>query len=554
MTDTDRRFERLVDSLPVGVLLFADGPRLLYANAAARHLLDADETFETRQAIAPTSDARRPDGSPFPVEEQPLALAFATGHGVRDVVMSVPRGAELRSRLPGQPAGSPKSVGSAATRRWLSVHAAPLSTPDGVVRQVVCTLTDLTSHHDEQERARRKLEAELLQSQKVETVGRLAGGIAHDFNNLLTAILGYARLLQDQIGAESPMRQQVEEIFRAGERAAALTSQLLAFSRKERSSARVRLVEVDDVLRDMERMLIRLIGEDVRLELSLASSPWRTKIDSGQLQQVAMNLVVNAREAMPQGGSLSIRTRYERTPSPQTPQMPPANDGGAIVLEVQDSGIGIDDETQRRLFEPFFTTKGSGTGLGLATVKTLVERGGGSVKVSSKPGEGALFELRFPAHQPAGVDETAPIRALRPSAPARESVLVVEDDSSVRFLVQRTLHDAGYRVTSAANGREALDFLERNSTDIDLILTDVIMPGLSGPQFLERVAALCPSARQLMMSGYTADALRARDSSEMATYSQPLLRKPFTPEALLRAVRGAIEGNASGPIEAPQPS
>jgi signal transduction histidine kinase/CheY-like chemotaxis protein len=545
VSDADRRFERLVDSLPVGVLLFAEGPRLLYANATARHLLEADETFETRQAIAPTLDARRVDGSPFPSEEQPLAVAFATGRGVRDVVMSVPRRVELRSR----PAGSAQGPPAGGGRRWLSVHAAPLSTPDGVVRQVVCTLTDLTGHHDEQERARRKLEAELLQSQKIETVGRLAGGIAHDFNNLLTAILGYARLLQDQIGAESPMRQQVEEIFRAGERAAALTSQLLAFSRKEKSSSnRVRLVEVDDVLRDMERMLIRLIGEDVRLELSLASSPWRTKIDSGQLQQIAMNLVVNAREAMPQGGSLSIRSRYERS------QTPSASDGGSIVLEVQDSGIGIDEETRRRLFEPFFTTKGSGTGLGLATVKTLVERCGGTVQVSSKLGEGALFELRFPAHQPAGVDETAPIRALRPSGPARESVLVVEDDASVRFLVQRTLHDAGYRVTSAANGREALDFIERSSIDVDLVLTDVIMPGLSGPQLLERIAELRPAARQLMMSGYTADALRTRDASDASYYAQPLLRKPFTPEALLRAVRGAIEGNASGPIEAPQPS
>ncbi len=387
---------------------------------------------------------------------------------------------------------------------------------------------------------RRRLESELLQSQKIETVGRLAGGIAHDFNNLLTAILGYARMLQDQIRADSPLRPPVEEIYRAGERAAALTSQLLAFSRKE--VANPRILELDLVLRDMERMLQRLIGEDIRLELALTSAPHRTRIDAGQLQQIILNLVVNAREAMPRGGRLTIRTRREAAG---------ADDAGWIVLLVEDTGIGIDAETQARLFEPFFTTKESGTGLGLATVHSIVRRSGGVVNVRSAPGQGAAFELRFPAQRPATADETAPIRAVRPLATARERVLVVEDDASVRFLVQRTLHDAGYQVVSANNGREAADFLERSSDHFDLVLTDVIMPGLSGPQLLDRVSVLRPKARHLMMSGYTADALRARDAGAAGaarpTARELLLQKPFTPEALLRAVRGAIDRTEGDP-------
>ena len=433
------------------------------------------------------------------------------------------------SALPSAPGGSDTATlrmrHRDGTWHWVELNVtAHLDNPN--IGALVVNFRDITE--------RRRLESELLQSQKIETVGRLAGGIAHDFNNLLTAILGYARMLQDQIRADSPLRQPVEEIYRAGERAAALTSQLLAFSRKE--VAVPRLLEVDVVLRDMARMLQRLIGEDVRLDLTLASSPHRTRIDGGQLQQILLNLVVNAREAMPLGGRLSVGTQHE----PARGQ-----DGGWILLRVEDTGIGMDSATRERLFEPFFTTKESGTGLGLATVHSIVSRSGGTVGVRSAAGEGSTFELRFPAYRPATVDETAPLKAVRPQALARERVLVVEDDASVRFLVQRTLHAAGYRVTSANNGHEAVDYLERSADDFDLVLTDVIMPGLSGPQLLDRVSVLRPKARHLMMSGYTADALRAKEASPTDPIrlraGELLLQKPFTEEALLRAVRGAID-------------
>ncbi|MEM9554423.1 MAG: two-component regulator propeller domain-containing protein [Acidobacteriota bacterium] len=386
----------------------------------------------------------------------------------------------------------------------------------------------------EAERARRSLEERLRQSEKMEAVGRLAGGVAHDFNNLLTSIYGYTELLLAETEPESPQQVDLEEVRRATERATKLTQQLLAFSRRQVIEPVV--LHLDPVVLDLVRMLERLLGEDIDLETRLEADPDLVRVDRNQLEQVLVNLAVNARDSMPRGGRLEIGTRFEPEARGDFDGAP----GPAVVLEVRDSGEGIEGELLEHIFEPFFTTKerGRGTGLGLATVYGIVRQNGGAVDVDSTPGRGTTFRVVLPA----AVGEVAePWSRPRPSVEIGGGeglcVLVVEDERSVRTLLDNLLGRAGYRVTTAADCAEALASLESIEEPLSLLIADLVMPGVNGREVAERVVARRPEARVLFMSGYPAKVLGQRG---ILPAGAEFLPKPFTPQMLFDAVQETL--------------
>jgi PAS domain S-box-containing protein len=384
---------------------------------------------------------------------------------------------------------------------------------------------------------RKRLEEQLRQSQKMEAVGRLAGGVAHDFNNLLTAIQGGADLLLHDMDEDHAMREDVLEIRKASVRAAGLTRQLLAFSRRQVLQPRV--MDLNTTLRDIERMLRRLIGEDVDVVTDLAPSLGAVRADPGQMEQVLMNLAVNARDAMPWGGTIVISTRNVFLSESEARGRQFSIPAGRYVsVSVSDSGVGIAPEHLPHIFEPFFTTKepGKGTGLGLSTVYGIVRQSGGYVWAESTPGQGTTVRVYLPVVE-LRVDADG---GAEPGPPAAggETVLIVEDEPAVRRVAQRILSSAGYHVLAAETGDDALAVRERYRGPIDLVLCDVVMPGMGGPELLQRLTADDGAPRVLYMSGYTQDALAHRGPLEAATL---LIEKPFPHDLLLRRVREALE-------------
>ena len=385
---------------------------------------------------------------------------------------------------------------------------------------------------------RKLLEAQLRQAQKMEAVGRLAGGIAHDFNNLLTAILGSADLLLDTLSPDAPEREDLDEIRKAANRAADLTRQLLAFSRQQVLAPQV--LDMNALVANLEKLLRRLIGEDVELRTVLAPDLGAVRADPGQLEQVIVNLAVNSRDAMPQGGQLTIETANVEFDEAYAAEHFPAEPGSYVLLAVTDTGTGMDAQTKSHIFEPFFTTKekGKGTGLGLATVYGIVKQSDGYIWVYSEPGHGTSFMIYLPRVP----DAPGPVRpAFEPSASARgsETVLAVEDDEMVRALIRRMLETRGYTVLLASHGDEALRLLERHPGCIDLLMTDVVMPGMSGRDLADRVAELRPSIKVLYLSGYTDDAIVRHGVLEPGI---AFLQKPFTADRLARRVREVLRG------------
>ena len=384
---------------------------------------------------------------------------------------------------------------------------------------------------------RKLLEAQFRQAQKMEAVGRLAGGIAHDFNNLLTAITGYADLALEDLRKDDPMRQDVEEILRAAHRAAALTRQLLAFSRQQVLAPRV--LNLNDVVQSAEKMLRRLLGEDIELEAVLAPDLGRLKADAGQLEQVIVNLAVNAGDAMPTGGKLTIETADAEMPETRVRELTTVPAGRYVMLAISDSGTGMDEETKARIFEPFFTTKeqGKGTGLGLATVYGIVKQSGGFIWVYSEPGHGTTFKIYLPRVEDAADAPAPPVGPVEVPR-GTETVLVVEDEEAVRALARTALTRKGYHVLEAANGGEALLLCESEPMLIHLLVTDVVMPGLSGADLAQRLALLRPGMKVLFISGYM-DRAAARHGKMQpgAAY----LEKPFTLDALARKVREVLD-------------
>jgi PAS domain S-box-containing protein len=401
--------------------------------------------------------------------------------------------------------------------------------PNGTVDYLSTIARDLTE--------RKRLEQEFRQAQKMEAVGRLAGGVAHDFNNLLTIITGFSEILLNTLRNDHSAHQFVQEIRMAGERAASLTRQLLAFSRKQMLS--LEILDLNSIVGNMEKMLRRLIGEDIRLTTILEPHLHPVKVDVGQMEQVVLNLAVNARDAMPQGGKLTIETANVDLDSTYGYLRPEVPSGPYVLLALADTGCGMTEEVKAHVFEPFFTTKepGKGTGLGLATVYGIVKQSGGFIYVYSEPGQGTTFKIYLPRCVEAGTPRRPGSRSGL-AAGGTETILLVEDQKEVRSLAQQALAMNGYTVLEAGSGGEALRIAKQYQARIDLLVTDVVMPGMSGRELAGHLLGQLPGLKVLFMSGYTDDAVVRHG---ILSADANFLQKPFTPYGLARKVREVLD-------------
>jgi signal transduction histidine kinase len=522
--------------------------KALSADAVGAYFLDARRGLLRPMAgyHVPREWLQRFRDTPFPVSDSAAwSEVWETGKpvwtpdGMRD-----PRWA-TRELLPGFPRHSAlfvptpvrnEIVGGLFVLRW-GAGRAPLPTELRLVEGIAAQV-GLAFERREAEVTRARLEAELRHAQKMDAIGRLASGVAHDFNNILTVILGRSEILRGTLTREHPLYRHADLIQRSAERASTLTQQLLALSRKQVLEPRV--LDLGVVLGGLNKMLRRLIGEHIDLTVAAPAGLGRVKADPGQVQQVILNLVVNARDAMPDGGRLVVEATNVELDDSLARADPDARPGRYVMLSVADSGVGMDKETQAHLFEPFFSTKGpgKGTGLGLATVYGIVKQSGGLVTCESQVGEGTTFRIYLPQ-----VDD--PVDAVggeaEPAVAAQgsETILLVEDDEFLRATASEMLELYGYRVVDARHPGEALLLAERRAEQLDLLLTDVVMPQMNGPELASRVSALRPRIKTLFMSGYADD----------PTFQQAglppgvaLLRKPFSADVLAHKVREVLDG------------
>jgi PAS domain S-box-containing protein len=541
--ESEERFRLMAENVSDG-LCIREGGRLLYANARL------SEIFGGLPAAAEPSErtgtGRSPGASPIlePGFSNPGPPALASGSGLPadlestgDLGLAAPEERERVGSFLSELAANPERpmaiefwiVTADGTRKFVSRR---WSAEVGGRRY--CCTTDLSEH--------RRLEQQYLQAQKMEAVGRLAGGVAHDFNNVLTVIQGCADLAMSGLAANDPLREDLEEILKAAQHAGGLTRQLLAFSRKSIISPQ--MLELNGVVREIERMLRRVVGEDVELRLGLGDSLWLTKADVGHLQQVLTNLAVNARDAMPRGGALSIATSNVTLDAAYAASHPEVAPGDYVMLSVSDTGEGMTPDVQARIFEPFFTTKkaGRGTGLGLATVYGIVKQAGGFVYVYSEVGQGTTFKIYLPR---AGGCLAQPVE--KPAAAAGlpdgrdRLILLVEDEELLRSMACRTLERCGFTVLEAANGGEALLMVRQRTGALDLVVTDVVMPRMNGHTLVQELRTLQPGLKALFMSGYTEDAIVDHG---VLLEGLSFLHKPFTPAQLLDKVRSTLAGPA----------
>jgi two-component system cell cycle sensor histidine kinase/response regulator CckA len=410
-------------------------------------------------------------------------------------------------------------------------HAVPEKDDSGNVTGTRAAFIDITEP--------KRLEKQLIQSQKMEAIGTLAGGIAHDFNNILTTIIGYAQLTLMKVGKDDVLRDEIEEIREAGERAAALTRQLLAFSRKQ--IIQPKILDPNKLLSDIKNMLVRLIGEDIELLIIPESALWKIEIDPGQMEQVIMNLVVNAKDAMPFGGKLTIETANMDLDENYLAEhgIVEKQAGSYVMLAVSDTGSGMDKEVREQIFDPFYTTKekGKGTGLGLSTIYGIIKQNNGLIWVYSEPGKGSTFKIYLPkakGNVNAEEKEQTPVEDLNGS----ETILIVEDEDSLRKLVQNALQQYKYRVLMAENGEDALRISKEHEGTIDLMITDVVMPKMSGKETAERLQPLYPQMKVIYMSGYTDDSIVHHG---VLAPGLNFLEKPFSPEVLVRKARQVLD-------------
>jgi PAS domain S-box-containing protein len=424
----------------------------------------------------------------------------------------------------------------AGVRVWSSVRAGPLIEGDHVVAATLCA-TDVT-HRRESEQQEARLREQLLHAQRLESVGRLAGGVAHDFNNLLTSMLGFIALAREELPKDSPTAELLDRAAESANRGAALTQQLLAFARKK--MVRPELVAFDDVLERMAPMLRRLVGENLEVKLTLAGERGLVRVDLGSLEQVVMNLVVNARDAIRGTGRITLETRDVVLDEAYCREHPETAPGRHVMLAVSDTGAGMAPEVLARVFEPFYTTKpvGEGSGLGLAMCEGIVRQAGGSIAVHSALGAGARFEVYLP--RAAGVARAAEPRgdAARSASGGHETLLLVEDEPTILALARRVLTGLGYEVLTARDGVEALEVAARSQRPIALLITDVVMPNLGGRELAERLTARRPGLRVLYSSGYATDAI---DDARVLGDVVSFLEKPYTLDALAARVRQILD-------------
>jgi two-component system, cell cycle sensor histidine kinase and response regulator CckA len=451
----------------------------------------------------------------------------AVGRSAFDMYKDLPElAAQLRRALAGEAFVGVADLNGANFQTWYS----PTFDADGAVTGVLGVAIDITE--------RRQLEEQLRQAQKLESVGLLAGGIAHDFNNMLTAITGYAELVRDQLPPDDPLRDDVKEITAAAERAALLTYQLLAFSRKQ--ILQPATLSLNEVVSDISRMLHRVIGEDVTIVARMGEGLGMVNADPGQIGQVIMNLAVNARDAMPGGGTLTIETANVEIDQGHARAHDDVRPGPYVLLAISDTGMGMTPDVRARIFEPFFTTKGvgKGTGMGLPSVYGIVKQSGGHIWVDSEVGRGSTFKVYLP--RVAGAVAEGAAAQERPMPRGHETVLLVEDDAMVRALARRALDSYGYTVIEAADGEQALALYEQAAAPIDLLISDVVMPKMSGREIVDQLAARGLRPRVLYMSGYTDDAVVQQGVLEADT---PFLQKPFTMRMLAQKVREVLDAS-----------
>jgi PAS domain S-box-containing protein len=419
--------------------------------------------------------------------------------------------------------------------RWIRVHERPVfdSGTKSRVERIYGAAQDIT--------VQRQLEEQLLQSRKMEAIGQLAGGVAHDFNNLLTVICGYGDLLKKQPGQSAAAREYTDEILEAAKRAAQLTRQLLAFGRRQ--VLQLKTVNLNKVLTDIEKLLRRLIGEDVELRASYAPDLGLVRVDTGQIEQVIMNLAVNARDAMPKGGRLTIETANIDLDGKHPDQKAMPQGGPHVMLTVSDTGSGMAPETAARIFEPFFTTKelGKGTGLGLAMTYGIVKQSGGDIRVYTEPGRGTTFKIYLPRLERAVETIAEPVPFNLSKGEGTETILVLEDENALRTLIRQVLCQAGHTVLDTGDPDEAIQLCEHHPGDIALFITDMVLPKVSGPQVAERVSQLRPGVKVIYTSGYPGKAGMPNGQRQNGT---AFFEKPFTPDTLVRKVRAVLDAGA----------
>jgi PAS domain S-box-containing protein len=442
----------------------------------------------------------------------------------------------LRSQAPfqGLTAEWKRKTGTTVVR--VSGRAVPSGRKEGIVFEIFAE--DVTE--------RRALEQQLRQSQKMEAVGRLAGGIAHDFNNLLMVISGYSEFLLERLGGEPHLRGPAQEIASASERASALTRQLLAFSRKQMLAPRI--VNLNDIATENLKMLTRMIGEDIDLVMTPGQSLWSVRADAGQIEQVIMNLAVNARDAMPSGGKLTIETANATLDEEYARMHAPVRPGDYVMVSISDTGAGMDAETQSHIFEPFFTTKGpKGTGLGLSTVYGIVKQSGGYIWVYSEVGRGTTFKIylpRVPSVEEPLVQPAVSRSQFQRVEPGTETILIVEDEANLRYLARQYLEKQGYKVIEAADGAVAMQIAVAHEGVIHLLLTDVIMPGMNGRELAQRISEIRPNVKVLYMSGYTENVIGQDGTLDAGVR---LLQKPFNLRDLKSKVREVLDATPTPP-------
>ncbi len=500
LKEKDRKFRLLFEEHPQPMLIFdAEEQRILEANAAAVELYGYPrsemEGMQLQEFMGPEDAARLVDD----LQKKPARqVSRAWRH-------------------------------RAASRREIDVEMAVHEIRYGGRTAELAVVMDIGG--------RKRLEDLLRQSQKMEAIGMLAGGVAHDFNNLLTIITGYTQLILNNLAQADPNRHSAEQIMKAGERAAELTRQLLAFSRRQ--ALQPKTLDLNQLVTSLGSMLRRLIGEDIELRLSLASELGRVSADPGQVEQVILNLAVNSRDAMPTGGTLTIETANSEVDEHYIARHMGVKPGRYVMLAVSDTGVGMDEHTRTHAFEPFFTTKeaGRGTGLGLSTVFGIVKQSGGSVDVYSEIDRGTSIKVYLPSIDRAVSDDPSESKA-KPKR-GSETILLAEDEDMVRTLVKETLEREGYRVLAASNAAEARRLLEENAGPIQLLITDVVMPKMSGRDLARQISSVRPEIRVLYMSGYTDAAVV---NSGILQKDVAFLQKPFTPMALSHKVREVLEG------------